>query len=70
MIEELFSTPLYVSQLDNFEEIKTQLGDILPDIGFTPGNHYLTDPTFREDLLFKHNLYKLRKEIDRHIREY
>lgn len=70
MIEELFSTPLYVSQLDNFEEIKTQLGEVLPDIGFTSGNHYLTDPTFTEDLLLKYNLYKLRNELDRHIREY
>jgi len=76
MIEELFSTPLYVSVLNEFESIKIEMSEVLPNVDFMPGRkllagtHLLSDPSFKEDLFEKYDLPKLKEELDVHIREY
>ena len=75
MIEQLFSIPVLNTKVKNFSQIQNEITEgikkskftINPDWGRT---HYLSDPTFSENWLVKHNCNTLMSEINTHVKEY
>jgi len=74
-IENLFSTPVYVAQVDEFDSIQTEITSAMETVNFEMNpdwgqTHYLSDPTFEESLFTTHEFPIFKKEIDRNLRIY
>ena len=74
-IEQLFSTPVYVAQVDKFDSIQTEITTAMESINFEMNpdwgqTHYLSDPTFEESLFTTHKFPIFKKEIDRNLKIY
>ena len=65
-IEQLFSTPVYVTQVDKFDSIQEEITSAMETINFEMNpdwgqTHYLSDPTFEEYLLLISFLFSKKK---------
>jgi len=75
-IAQLYPTPIYwVHMVDNFDAIQTEIGEALKNVNFSMkeawGNtHYLSDPSFTENLIVQSKLDKLKDEIVNHVNYY
>mgnify|MGYP001192090203 CR=1 FL=1 len=74
-IDALFPTALYLSVVNDFQNIQKELDDCIDDIEFEIYNnkgktHYLSDPTFKSNLVYKYNLKYFIKELDVHLKNY
>ena len=74
-IEQLFSTPVYVTQVDKFDSIQTEITTAMESINFEMNpdwgqTHYLSDPTFEESLFTTHKFPIFKEEIDRNLKDY
>ena len=70
-----FSTPIYSSKISDYDIIQNELEGAYNQIDFTMnphwGNtHYLSDPTFRENLIVKYQLENFYNEISNHLESY
>lgn len=70
-----FSTPIYSSKIFDYDLIQDELEEAYNQIDFSMnphwGNtHYLSDPTFRENLIIEYNLENFYKEIHNHLNNY
>ena len=70
-----FPTPIYSSQISDYDTIQTELEESYNTIDFSMnpnwGNtHYLSDPEFRENLIIKYNLENFYKEVHNHLNNY
>lgn len=77
IIEKLFPTPIYVSIIDNLEEVQTELDNALPniqfeDIGFSDWGktHKISSSQFKDDLIKTYNLEVFKQTVDKHIKSY
>ena len=67
-IDTLYPTPIYYSQVENFDAIQTEVAsvvektdfDTVPDWG---SPHQLSDPTFVRNVLSENNMTSLTTEI-------
>ena len=74
-IEQLFSTPVYVTQVDKFDSIQQEITTAMESINFEMNpswgqTHYLSDPTFEESLFTTHKFPIFKEEIDRNLKVY
>ena len=74
-IENFYPTPVYISDVDNFEEIQNELEKNISDIKFGTIDrwgkpHKISDPTFTENFLVDRNVNSLIDEINTHIKKY
>ena len=70
-----FSTPIYSSKISEYDIIQNELEGAYNQIDFEMnpnwGNtHYLSDPTFRENLIIKYQLENFYNEIYNHLKFY
>lgn len=77
MIENIFSTPVYKSSVDNFELIQEEISDAVDIIGNDFGmkkewgtTHYISDVTFSDNIIKDCDMPNLEKEILKHISKY
>jgi uncharacterized protein (TIGR02466 family) len=77
IIEQLFPTPIYVTVIDNLDEVQTEFNDVYSNIKFYDTGfdnwgrtHKISSPKFAADLIETHNLQKFLKTIDTHLRNY
>tara|TARA_B100000131_G_scaffold76325_1_gene72851 strand:- start:1101 stop:1667 length:567 start_codon:yes stop_codon:yes gene_type:complete len=71
MIENLFSTPIYVARVDNFDKIQQEIEETLKKTDFSMisgwgRTHYLSTTDFNDDIIDK----SLKKEIKKHLFKY
>lgn len=75
-INSLWPTPVYeVNRVNNFEEIQNELDECVAQCKFSTSDirkypHYLSDPTFQENLIEKYNLKYFKEELTKHIDNY
>ena len=74
-IEELFPIPVYVTQVDKFDDIQKEITTVIESINFEMDPDlgqpcYLSDPTFKDSLFDNHNFPIFKKEIDRNLKIY
>ena len=75
MIDQLFSIPVYSTQVNDFNTIQNEITkgvknskfSTIPEWGRT---HFLSDPTFSENWLIKHRCNTLLSEIENHVNNY
>ena len=75
MIENLFSTPIYVARVDNFNNIQQNIEKSLKTIDFSMisgwgKTNYLSTNNFQDDIIEKYDIKPLFDEIKRHIELY
>ena len=74
-VEWHFPTPMYVSDVNHYDDIQKEINRTLdttkfsmnPDWGAT---HYLSDPSCLQNFIVDNNLISIKDEIDNHIRNY
>ena len=74
-LQPIYPTPIFFGAVDNHKEIGKELDPVLDEIDFQyrdswGATHYLSDPTFRENLIVKHDLKELKKGIEKNLFEY
>lgn len=74
-VQPIYPTPIFFGEVDNHKEIEAELDPVLDEIDFQyrdswGATHYLSDPTFRENLIVKHDLKELKKGIEKNLFEY
>ena len=74
-VENLYPTPVYLSEVDNFEEIQNQISLSLTKAKFGAIErwgkpHKISDPTFTQNFLIDNNVTFLLDEINKHIKKY
>ena len=74
-IKYTFSTPIYSESINNFDNIQKEFYDVLGKVKFNYkeewGNtHYLSDPSFNENIFEKYNLFNFKKELDNHLHSF
>ena len=73
-IENIFPTPLYVSDVSNFYLIQQEIRDSIDSVEFKMredwNTHYLSDITFEKNIIDELNLQYFKEEIDKHVRNY
>tara|TARA_B100000003_G_scaffold104883_1_gene93916 strand:+ start:133 stop:702 length:570 start_codon:yes stop_codon:yes gene_type:complete len=75
MIEYLFPTPIYYSEVDNLNEVQKELSDCVESIDFRMNpawgkTHHLSDPCFKTNLIHHYNLKVFMKTLDLHLSRY
>ena len=70
-----FSTPIYNSKISNYDIIQNELEESYNKINFSINpqwghTHYLSDPTFKENLIIKYQLENFSNEIHKHLKYY
>lgn len=74
-LQPIYPTPIFFGKVDNHKEIGEELDPVLDEIDFQyrdtwGATHYLSDPTFKENLIVKHDLKELKKGIEKNLFEY
>ena len=73
-IENIFSTPLYVSDVNHFDLIQQEIKESIDFVNFQMKGewetHYLSDVTFEKNIIEDLNLHYLKDELDMHVRNY
>ena len=74
-LQPIYPTPIFFGEVDNHKEIEAELDPVLDEIDFEYRDswnetHYLSDPTFKENLIVKHDLTELKKAIEKNLFEY
>ena len=74
-LENFYPTPIYLSDVDNFEEIQNEISQSLTKIKFNSIErwgkpHKISDHTFTENFLIDNNVTSLLEEINKHIKNY
>ena len=74
-LQPIYPTPIFYGKVDNHKEIEAELDPVLDEIDFQyrdswGATHYLSDPTFKENLIVKHDLKELKKGIEKNLFEY
>lgn len=74
-IDTLYPTPIYYSQVENFDAIQTEVASVVEKTNFGTVSdwgspHQLSDPTFEGNVLNEKNMTSLTSEIHSHIRKY
>ena len=74
-LQAIYPTPIFFGEVDNHKEIEAELDPVLDEIDFQyrdswGATHYLSDPTFKENLIVKHDLKELKKGIEKNLFEY
>ena len=74
-LQPIYPTPIFFGEVDNHKEIEAELDPVLDEIDFQyrdswGATHYLSDPTFSENLIAKHDLKELNKVIEKNLFEY
>ena len=75
MIEQLFSIPVYRTQVNNLDAIQNEITNGIKHSKFSTKpewgrTHYLSDPDFSENWLVKHRCNTLLSEIENHVNNY
>ena len=75
MIEELFSIPVYRTQVSNLSAIQNEITNGIKNSKFSTKpewgrTHYLSNPDFSENWLVKHRCDTLLSEIAKHVDNY
>ena len=74
-IENIFATPIYYTVIDDRENIQNEISDCINQLEFkinsSWGNtNYLSDISFRENVIVDRKLNFLKQEIEKHVFEY
>ena len=74
-LQTIYPTPIFFGEVDNRKEIEAELDPVLDEIDFQyrdswGATHYLSDPTFEENLIVKHDLKEFKKAIEKNFFEY
>ena len=75
MIDQLFSIPVYRTQVSNLSAIQNEITNGIKNSKFSTKpewgrTHYLSDPDFSENWLVKHRCDTLLSEIENHVNNY
>ena len=77
MINDIFSTPVYKTNIDNFQSIQTEIEDAVDILSDSFGmredwgtTHYISDVTFSDNIIKELDMNILEKEILKHIQKY
>ena len=75
MIESLFPTPIYYSFLDNIEDVQKEVLNCVNNLEFEMNDrwgktHYLSDPSFKTNLVDQYNLKIFKKNLNIHLTRY
>lgn len=77
MIENIFPTPVYKTNVNNFSLIQSEIEDAVDILGNSFGmredwgtTHYISDVTFSDNIIRECSMDVFEKEIFEHIKEY
>tara|TARA_B100001996_G_scaffold146348_1_gene111542 strand:- start:485 stop:1123 length:639 start_codon:yes stop_codon:yes gene_type:complete len=74
-VESVFATPIYADMVDNLEKIQDEIGSAVEQINFDyreewGTTHYLSDPTFKGNVIEEYKMDTFAAEIKKHVRKY
>ncbi len=74
-MEKLFPVPLYIGDVDNFDQIQSEIQVGIDNTNFRfkeewGSTHEFSDPTFHENFLLKHNCQSFLNELPIHLERY
>jgi uncharacterized protein (TIGR02466 family) len=77
IIEQLFPIPIYVTVIDNLDEVQTEFNNVISEITFHETGfqnwgktHKISSTKFQTDLIQEKNLKIFPQTIDKHLRNY
>jgi uncharacterized protein (TIGR02466 family) len=75
-IEYCFATPIYYSNVENFENIQQEFNTVIDSTefsskeGWDQNTQLLSDPNFSTSIFKSHDLHLFQQELDKHIKNY